>query len=78
MGWDTNKSKKQAIQMNLFTDLSEEENILIEVLKLDKELHIDIISHKTQLPINKALYLLLNLEFLGIVKNLPGNVYALK
>ena len=39
---------------------------------------IDELSWKSQIPLNKLASQLLNLEFNGIVKTLPGKKYRLK
>lgn len=62
-----------------YSQLSEEEKVIIETLTLNKEgLVIDELSWKSQIPLNKLASQLLNLEFSGIVKTLPGKKYRLK
>jgi DNA processing protein len=62
-----------------YSQLTEEEKIIIETLTLYKEgMVIDELSWKSQIPLNKLASQLLNLEFNGIVKTLPGKKYRLK
>jgi DNA processing protein len=62
-----------------YSKLTEEERTVIETLTLTKEgLIIDELSWKSQIPLNRLASLLLNLEFNGIVKTLPGKKYRLK
>ncbi len=57
---------------------SPQEQKIIDVLSSDPNgMHIDEISWKTQIPINRTGSLLLNLEFNGLVKCLPGKKFSL-
>jgi len=78
LGWETSNDKKQPLQQQLFTELSEEEKILTEILKREGKMFIDFVSQESQLPVNKVSALLLNLEFKGIVEALPGKMYRIK
>ncbi len=72
LGWQ--QEKKQAVQKQLFVELSEDEKRIMNVLK-GEELSIDIISLKADIPMSKVSALLLNLEFSGLVKCMPGKIY---
>jgi DNA processing protein len=62
-----------------YSQLSEEEKIIIDLLKGQKDgMVIDEISWKSQITLNRLASILLNLEFNGIVKSLPGKKYRLK
>lgn len=74
LGWQVEKVK--AFQRNLFPVLSAEESKIFELLKENGELAIDIISLKADMPVSKVSALLLNMEFAGVVKSLPGKVYS--
>jgi DNA processing protein len=41
----------------------------------EEELSIDIISIKANMPMSKVSALLLNLEFAGLIRSLPGKIY---
>ena len=74
LGWTREYSKDDVLP---FRDRSFEERIL-EVLKSNsKGVHIDELCWKTQIPINKMGVNILNLEFKGIVKSLPGKKFLL-
>ncbi len=75
MGWKSSSSPKKNIQKELFADLNEEENKLLDVLKQHGELSVDQLAVLANLPVSKASSLLLNLEFSGLVTILPGNIY---
>lgn len=74
LGWDI---KSKVIQKQLFNEISPDEEIIIKILKQENELGIDIISFRADLPVSKVSTLLLNLEFSGIVKSMPGKIYKL-
>ncbi len=77
LGWESFNSKEKHIQKNLFINLNEDEKIIVEILKEFEELSIDKICIKCNMSTSKVSPLLLNLEFNGIVKPLPGKLYKL-
>ncbi len=76
MGWEP-KRKKAPKQAALFVDLAPEEKTLVDALKETGKLDIDELCHRCRMPQSRAASLLLNLEFNGVVRSLPGKVYAL-
>jgi DNA processing protein len=77
MQWeDTVKKKKPASQTSLLLNLSDDEKIVLQVIDNKKEIHIDEMSHTTQMPISKLAGLLLQLEFSNVIKSKPGKMYA--
>jgi len=77
MSWDDKKKKSKYIQHELFAHLSDDEERLVKILKQHEKAHVDEISHASGLAMSKTAALLLNLEFSGVVKSLPGKVYML-
>ena len=79
MGWEANKIKPRKtpnlteIETMPFSD---EEKDIIRCLIGGNQQHIDELARKTLIPINKLAGLLLNLEFQGLIKTLPGKNYA--
>lgn len=59
-------------------ELSDNENVIYQLL-IDNNgpLEIDLISLKSQIPINQVASILLSLEFNNLVKSLPGKKYGL-
>lgn len=55
-----------------------EQNIVKVILDNENDILIDDLSWKTQIPLNLIATHLLNLEFKGIVKSLPGKRYKVK
>ncbi len=68
--------KKKHIQTQLFVDLTNEEEGLINILREDGKMGIDDLSIKANIPVSKASSILLNLEFKGLVISYPGKMYA--
>lgn len=68
---------KKPIQPSLFVDLTPDEQILVDILKAHGKVDIDTLCIKSNMPQGKAAGLLLNLEFSGVVRSLPGKMYAL-
>jgi DNA processing protein len=75
MNWSPGKGLADAIQPRLFNDLCPDEKIIFDLLQSEGELAIDQICIKTGLLMNKVSPTLLNLEFAGIIKGLPGKVF---
>jgi DNA processing protein len=59
-------------------DLDEEELMVYAVLSDNEHIHIDELSWKAQLSMHKISSVLLQMEFKGIIKALPGKKFALK
>ena len=77
LGWDPPGTLKPAVQTELFAVISPEEKQIIETLRETGELSIDIICMRIDMPVSKVSALLLNLEFAGLIRSLPGKVYRL-
>jgi DNA processing protein len=68
---------KEPLQRLLFNELGGNEKLIYEKLKLDHELTIDTMCQILDLPVHKLSSILLGMEFNGIVKSYPGNIYRL-
>ena len=77
MGWEPANSVSAPKQITLFSNLSEDENRIIEILKEVEQESIDLLSIKLKIPVAKISSMLLNLEFAGVVKSKPGKVYSI-
>lgn len=79
MGWDiSSKPKKKAVQLQIFPDLSNEEQIIVDLLKKEESLQINSLVALSNIPVQKINTLLFELEMKGIVCVLAGGVYRLK
>lgn len=76
LGWEI-KNTQKTTQAQLFVEVSEEEQVLVNILKEHGELPIDIIALHADKPVSKVSALLLNLEFSGLVRSLPGKIYRI-
>lgn len=76
MGWDADSDKNHVKQVELFIDLTKEEEALIGILTSKEKVAIDLIAMQAKLSIPKIMQLLLQLELKGLVRALPGNQYA--
>jgi len=75
MGWEDIIVEKKT-QKELFVNLSDEEKLIMKTILENEELAIDQITIKTKLNTSKVAASLLNLEFEGLVKSLPGKLYT--
>lgn len=71
------KRKKKTVQKSLFLELTETEQKIYDELKLNGSCPIDKLTVKIGLSMSKTSVNLLSLEFKGVIKTLPGKVYAL-
>ncbi len=76
LGWKPAK-KRQPEQRSLFSDLDEGEKEIYENLKQEGEMSIDVICRKLDKPVSKLSAILLQMEFKGIIKCFPGNIYRI-
>jgi len=81
LNWEVGKVNEiaDAADMKWMDELiSEEKQIIKTILDNQNNILIDDLSWKTQIPLNFIATHLLNLEFKGIVKSLPGKRYRVK
>jgi DNA processing protein len=76
LDWKPAKSKPP-IQRTLFSEMTDTEKMIFDLLSKENELTIDSICRTLDLPVYKLSAMLLQMEFKGIIKCLPGNVYRL-
>lgn len=75
MRWSAEEAKTSPVPQQLSLDDVEEQKV-VNILQKG-ELQIDQLSYKSQIPIGTLAAVLLNLEFKGHVKSMPGKVYSL-
>ena len=77
LGWESRTKKNNGTtQRKLFPRFgSEDEELLYSILTDEKELTSSELSLKSGIPVSRVNALLLNLEFSGLVKSLPGNAF---
>ena len=74
MRWD---KSAPGVQMEMIIDLDEDETKLMRIIKQEPKIGLDSLHYKTKIPLALLTTTLLNLEFKGIVKPLPGKKYIL-
>jgi DNA processing protein len=76
MNWDLKPEKP--VFINKYEQLNKDELLILETLENNvKPMPIDDICWKSQMNINQLASGLLNLEFKGIVRSLPGKMYKI-
>jgi DNA processing protein len=74
MLWEE-KSTASSIQKKLFEELEPDEELIYNIIQDKKEVSVDYLVLQSQFSNSKIAALLLNLEFKGLVKSLPGKMY---
>lgn len=79
MGWETSATIRQtpeAIQRQLFIDLSPEEELIVKTIRPHHDgIQINTLVVEADIPINRACAILFELEMKGVVRALAGGVY---
>lgn len=76
MNWKEDRIQSSP-QRILFEEYTDEEKVVLEILQQNKELHMDVISIKSNLSASKMNVILFNLELKNAVKQLSGRRYKL-
>ena len=78
MGWTPDSvGKKVSKSLEIPADLSAEDASVIKLM-LHGEIHLDEVAWKSGIPVNRVAGILLNMEFAGHVKSLPGKKFAIR
>ncbi len=75
LGWETTVSPKECRQQPLFLDISEKEALLLRILQDQGEMQINPLTVTAGLPAGEVLSTLLEMEFKGLVRTLPGGIF---
>lgn len=75
LGWQSDNFNSPPSQKRMFVKLNGDESRILNTLESNSELTVDQISLKCNMQVSKVSALLLNLEFQGLVKCLPGKIY---
>ena len=76
MRWDE-IDKAKVVQKALFIDFTAGEQKVIDVLKEVQQITIDELNYRIKMPPSELASMLLNLEFKGAIRALPGKKYIL-
>jgi DNA processing protein len=78
MGWEEKKKKKPgARQKEIFIELTNDEKLVVDILKEHETLHVDELKLKSGLSNSTIASVILNLELKNVVNGLPGKMYKL-
>ena len=77
MGWEEQGKKPDGFQKKIFLEMTADEKVLVDYLNNNGSSGIDEICIQCRLSMGTTSAALLNLEFEGIVKSLPGKIYTL-
>ncbi|MCF8258065.1 MAG: DNA-processing protein DprA [Flavobacteriales bacterium] len=76
LNWDMPDKSTTARQQRLLIDLTPDQERIVEALR-ESSLSVDMLAARSKMPMSKVSALLLEMEFDGMVRNLPGKVYQL-
>lgn len=79
MGWTpvAKETKPEAVQRDLFPNLSAEEELIVRILARQGDIHINTLVVEANIPVHRMSALLFELEMKGVVKALVGGSYRL-
>ena len=77
MGWETPNSKPEAVQREMFLDLTPEETKVVELLRSRGDLQVNALVMLSDIPFSQMTTLLFQLEMKGVVRAMVGGVYRL-
>ncbi|MCG8328372.1 MAG: DNA-processing protein DprA [Chitinophagales bacterium] len=75
MRWDLLDAKRK-VQQQLFIELDEREKLIVALLEKEESASIDQLTSKANISGSVMAAILLELEFKGVIKPLPGNRYV--
>ncbi len=78
LGWEDSRKKDGPVQRQLFVELTEGQQKVVDQLRKEEKIHIDNLASDLGVAVRQLSSLLLELEFKGLIDVLPGNLYRLK
>lgn len=75
--WEIESSKSKPSQSMLFIELEPDEKTLTDLMKETGEASFDYLVNKSGFSFSKTSSILLNLEFKGAIKPLPGRIFKI-
>jgi DNA processing protein len=77
MNWKPVVKPTAKKQRELFIELSQDEQLMVDILQQKESIHIDELYFKSNLNSSAVAAALLMLEMQGIVASLPGKLYKI-
>lgn len=78
MRWEVDENTAKSGQQELFVELDEDEKVLADLLRDNGESSFDRLISLSGFSFSKTSSLLLNMEFKGVLKPLPGKLFRLE
>ena len=75
--WTEETIKPANPQLNLFVDLNDDEQLIVDLLQAKGKISLDEMSLKLEMPVSKLAQTLLQMELNNIVTSLPGKFFEL-
>jgi DNA processing protein len=75
MSWNR-RTRQQNFQTDLFTEMTPEEQKIYRLILEDREKDIDTLAFQSKTTPGELAAILLQLEFKGAIKSLPGKKFA--
>ena len=77
LGWELEEKNRKLLQTQLFIELSEEEKVVFNYLKVIAKDDLDNIALNCSMPTYKLASILLDMELKEIIRPLPGKLFEL-
>ncbi len=77
MGWGEHQKKTISTQREIFITLSDQEKVVVDILRSAESIHIDEIYQRSGLSAGTVAGITLNLEMKGVLQTLPGKQFRL-
>ena len=78
MGWDDRHNLQQATQLEVFPQLNDDEQAIVDVLRQQGDVHINTLANELQVPIYRLMSTLVELDCRGIILTKPGPIYCMR
>lgn len=76
MNWISEKKVSQSVQRKIFPNLTKQQDHILQIIRTNDEIHIDVLAHKANLSISNLNIELFQLEMEGAIRVLPGKLYS--
>ena len=76
MRWESARQEPQ--QLNLFPELTKEEQAIADVIRNHGEIHINALADALKIPVYKLMSVLVELDCKNVIATLPGCRYTMR
>ena len=78
MRWESRLIPEQAKELELFPQLTAEQQKVVDILRMNGDQHINDLAGLMAMPIYRLMAILVELDTKGVIATLPGCRYTLK